>query len=94
MQSQQSIIRSSSVADPLYGMLCPLFAELQQRGLGRLEPRKRSVALCVGIVSLVAFAQVDKDNKVTGFKYEAFDVESVSTPGVTYVKPKSGGGWD
>jgi hypothetical protein len=54
---------------------------------------KSKAALCVAVVSIFSSAQVDENNVVTGFKYRSFEVESVSTPGVQFTKPSSGG-WD
>lgn len=56
---------------------------------------KAKAALCIGTVSVLAWPIVDKDNKVTGFKWDPIVLEGVETPGVTWTKPSSGGGgWD
>jgi hypothetical protein len=54
---------------------------------------KSKALLCIGIVSLVAWPIVEGD-KVTSYKWDPIAVERVETPGVSYTKPSSGGGWD
>jgi hypothetical protein len=53
---------------------------------------KSKALVCIGIVSVIAWPQVDDDNKVTGFKWDPITLESVETPGVKWTKPSSGGG--
>lgn len=55
---------------------------------------KSKAAVCIGLVSVLAWPIVDSDNKVTGFKWDPIELESVETPGVKWTKPASGGGWD
>lgn len=55
---------------------------------------KTKAAVCIGVVSLVAWPIVGDDNKVTGYKWDPITLESVETPGVSWTKPSSGGGFD
>ena len=55
---------------------------------------KSKVALCIGLVSVIAWPIVEGD-KVTGYKWDPIVLEQVDTPGVKWTKPSSGGGgWD
>ena len=70
----------------------PIAEEKKQKKDAGVDAKK--VALCIGVVSLIAWPIVGEGNKVTGYKWDPITLESVETPGVTWTKPTSGGGWD